>query len=360
MLPVERSRDSTTNRLRCTAKGIGIEVGVPLRRCRLRMPQYLAYNRQAKPITCTKARIRVSKVVESNAIESGMSRHCLPWTLQISTRLLGIVTRHDIGAKPIEAGQRRECRGVQNHGFPAGLGVREKQQPALQIYLFPFEVQDFPESTAGEQQQSDRCRGEGTDLGEAVFGLRQVFGRGLSLVHVPRNALSFRLTDDPPKPFQFLVAQKALAAVLLELLDPAGGVHALSDNAAAPREGVHAADHGQDAIGLERRRLELPVQPRDLRASDLVGLADAEFRLDDLVKQESVERDGSRLAFLLDVLGHESVGQSGDRECATFAGLLSRRILTMRHRSQDGLCAPSGGLWRGQRRTGAPRPEPAR
>jgi hypothetical protein len=142
------------------------------------------------------------------------------------------------------------------------------------------------------------------------------------------------------------VAQKALAAVLLELLDPAGRIHALGDNAAALREGVHAADDREDTIGLERRRLELPVQPRDLRASDLVGLAGAEFRLDDLVKQVPIENDSSRLAFLLDVFGHESVGQSGDRECAAFAGLLSRRVLTMRHCSQDGLGSSSRGLGR--------------
>jgi hypothetical protein len=37
-------------------------------------------------------------------------------------------------------------------------------------------MQDFPESTAGEQQQSDRCRSKGADLREAVLGLGQVLG----------------------------------------------------------------------------------------------------------------------------------------------------------------------------------------
>jgi hypothetical protein len=138
--------------------------------------------------------------------------------------------------------------------------------------------------------------------------------------------------------------QKALAAVFLELLDPAGRVHAFGNKAAPLCERIHAADNGQDAVGLERRRLELPVQPRDLRSCYLIRLRGAELRRDNLVKQMPIEGDGSGLALLLDMLGHEPVGQSGDRERAAFGGLLSRRVLTMRHRSQDGLCPPSGGL----------------
>jgi hypothetical protein len=30
-------------------------------------------------------------------------------------------------------------------------------------------VQDFPKPATGEQQQPDRCRSEGADLGETVF-----------------------------------------------------------------------------------------------------------------------------------------------------------------------------------------------
>ena len=52
-------------------------------------------------------------------------------------------------------------------------------------------------------------------------------------------------------PSRFPAGQEALATVLLELLDPAGRIHALDDNAATPREGVHAADGGQHAVGLE-------------------------------------------------------------------------------------------------------------
>jgi hypothetical protein len=155
-----------------------------------------------------------------------------------------------------------------------------------------------------------------------------------------------RLADRSPQPRELLAGQEPLAAVLPELLDPTSRIHSLGDNAAASGEGIHAADDGQDAIGLERGRLELPVQPRDLRSRDLVGLSSPEFRLDDFVQEVPVEGDGSGLALLLDVLGHEPVGQASDRERAAFGGLLSRRVVTMGHRSEDGLCPPSGGLRR--------------
>src|SRR5262249_11133193 len=103
------------------------------------------------------------EVVKADAVESSPPRHCLPWTLQIGARLLGVVARHDIGAEPIEAGQHCKRWSVQDHGFPAGLGVGEKQQAALQVDLLAFEMQDFPESTAGEKQKADRGCRKGAD-----------------------------------------------------------------------------------------------------------------------------------------------------------------------------------------------------
>jgi hypothetical protein len=77
--------------------------------------------------------------------------------------------------------------------------------------------------------------------------------------------------------------------------------------------------------------------------------------------------DPQPTGMIFEVLGHEPDGQSRDPQRAALNGLLFRRVMTMRHGSQDGLCAPSGSLWRnlgdvrdGIRRTGAPRPEPAR
>jgi hypothetical protein len=83
----------------------------------------------------------------------------------------------------------------------------------------------------------------------------------------------------------------------------------MRDNAAAVREGVHAADDGKDAVGLERGLLELSMQLRDLRSRDLVRLAGPKLGLDDFVQQVAVEDDGAGLALLLDMFRHEPVGQ---------------------------------------------------
>jgi hypothetical protein len=236
-----------------------------------------------------------------------------------------------------------------------GLGVGEEKQPTLQVNLIPFEMEEFPKATVTHAEceaigagalwpaapssdaivgvrsdtfrmsfpygfstsdipidclrccrihsgasylakersdaQGDHCAYcdvHGAELrpavypGETVLGFREVFGLGLCLVC--------------PQPHQFLTGQEPFAAVLLELHDPPGGVHALGHDTAAPSEGVHAADNGQDAVGLERGRLELPMQPRDLHPCDLVGLAGPEFRLDGPLEQVPVEGDGPRLA----------------------------------------------------------------
>jgi hypothetical protein len=88
----------------------------------------------------------VAQIMKADAGQPSTSRHRLPRTFQISARLLGIVALHDIRAEPIEAAQDRKRRSC----LPAGFGVSEKQQPAFQVHLFPFEMQDFPEPTAGE------------------------------------------------------------------------------------------------------------------------------------------------------------------------------------------------------------------
>src|SRR5262249_9377758 len=257
------------------------------------MAQQLADNWQAKSTTSAEACIGVAKIMKAAAVEPGTPRYSLPRTFQIGARLLGVVARHDVRAEPIEPGEDRKGRSIKDHGLLASLGVGEEQQPAFQVHLFPFEVQDFPEPTAGEQQQPNRCGGEGTDLGEAVLSLGQVLGLRLSLVHVPGNALGLRFTDGRAQSLQLSTSQETLAAVLLELLDPARRVHTLGHNAGSAGKSVHAADDRQNPVGLEWRPLERPVQPRDLRPGELVSLGRSEFGLYDLVQQMPIENSRS-------------------------------------------------------------------
>src|SRR5262245_54321910 len=114
------------------------------------MPEQLTDNRKPKPTARTEAGIGVTEIVKADTFEPRTPSHRLPRTFQIGARLLGIVAWYDIRAEPIEAGQNSKGRSIEDHRLPARLGVSDKKHPAFQIHLFPFEMQDFPEPTAGE------------------------------------------------------------------------------------------------------------------------------------------------------------------------------------------------------------------
>ena len=50
------------------------------------------------------------EVVKADAVESSPPPHCLPWTLQIGARLLGVVARHDNGRMPFIVLDKRDAR----------------------------------------------------------------------------------------------------------------------------------------------------------------------------------------------------------------------------------------------------------
>ena len=108
------------------------------------MSQQLADYRQPKAAARTEGRIGVAKIVKANAVEASTTRDSFPRTFQIGTRLLGVISRHDVRAEPIKASQHGKCRRVQNHSLSAALAVREEKQPALKIDVFPPQMQDFP------------------------------------------------------------------------------------------------------------------------------------------------------------------------------------------------------------------------
>jgi hypothetical protein len=87
----------------------------------------------------------------------------------------------------------------------------------------------------------------------------KVLGLRLSLVHVRRNAFGFGFTDSRPESLQLSTSQEALAAVLLELVDPAGRVHALRNNASPAGKGVHTADDRQHAVGTHSAHTRIVI-----------------------------------------------------------------------------------------------------
>ena len=70
----------------------------------------------------------------------------------------------------------------------------------------------------------------------------------------------------------------------------------------------------------------------------------ADRRLHHPVENVPVETRRSGFALWFDVFSHELIRELGYRGYPALGGLLARRIVTMRHRSQDALGARSGAL----------------
>ena len=163
-------------------------------------------------------------------------------------------------SRPVEHG---EGRGIEHHGFLARLAFRQEQQAALEVDMLPFQVQDFAQPAAGEQQQPDRRRRMRTDDGTAL-ALGDVFRGWLGLVHVPGDPVCFRLADRRAEPHKLVRRQEPLASVFGVFFDPRAGFTPLRDQPALAGEAVHAADHRHDPVGLIGRPLPFQVQLGDV------------------------------------------------------------------------------------------------
>src|SRR5262245_43955817 len=102
------------------------------------MTQQLADDWQAKTTAGPEAGISMAEIVKADSFKPCTPCNRLPWTFQISARLLGIVARHYIRAELIDAGEHCHCRSVQDHGLPAGLGVGEEKQAPFQVHVLPL------------------------------------------------------------------------------------------------------------------------------------------------------------------------------------------------------------------------------
>ena len=115
---------------------------------RLRVAQQLADDGEAEPAACTEARIGMPEIVQTNPIKPGAFCNCRPWALQAG---MASRNRHRAPHTPelTETCEDCQCRSVQNDGL-AGLQLGQKQQPALDIDVFPFEMEDFPKAATSE------------------------------------------------------------------------------------------------------------------------------------------------------------------------------------------------------------------
>lgn len=102
--------------------------------------------------------------MKADAVKAGTTRDGFPRTFQIGARLLGVISRHNVRAEPLEPAQYRHCGGIQDYGLAAALAVGKKQQATLKIDVFPPEMQDFPQPASVEQQEAKGRPRERADL----------------------------------------------------------------------------------------------------------------------------------------------------------------------------------------------------
>src|SRR5688572_14053585 len=99
--------------------------------------------------------------MDAHAVQLSRSAELRPWPLQVVTGLFGFsptaIAGNNVAAY---SGYGREhCeRGCSKHdGFLARLRVRQKEETAFHVDMTPFEMEDFPQATAGEHQEPE-CR----------------------------------------------------------------------------------------------------------------------------------------------------------------------------------------------------------
>ena len=192
---------------------------VTLGRHRLRVTQQLADDWQTQSGTGTYRRMGMPKVVDANACQACPVRHCLPRLLEIGARLVRKCSGNDVITRAREGIQDRQRRRVQHHRFLPRFGGRQQQQTTLEIDLVPFEVQNFSQSRARENQQSDCGGGVRADDGAAVGLLRGVLGLRLRFIHRVRQPDSFGFPDRFSDPRQFRCCQIPLASFFPEMFD---------------------------------------------------------------------------------------------------------------------------------------------
>jgi hypothetical protein len=149
-------------------------------------------------------------------------------------------------------------------------------------------MQDFPQPCAGEHEQAQRRRGVRIDLGKTVLWFNEMPGIRPALVDLPGNARGLRLADRRPDSLQLLGGKKTLSSLLWIPGDLANGIGTLGQDADASGKAHHAREHGHRAVGMGRRRLELPVKLGDRGAGELVGFRRANLRLHDRSNDDGV------------------------------------------------------------------------
>src|SRR5262245_26338140 len=116
------------------------------------MPQQFPDDRQPKTAASTKAGEGVPQIVQADADQSCTLGHGVPWPLKVSARQFRIIARDHERPNLLESSYHREGRSVEDDSLATALAVGQEQQASFQIDVLPAQVQDFPQTAAGEEQ----------------------------------------------------------------------------------------------------------------------------------------------------------------------------------------------------------------
>jgi hypothetical protein len=118
------------------------------------------------------------EVVDTDPAEIGGSSYGLPWTFEIGPGSVVfctcILAGNYVRANSWEISKNVKGRGIQNDGFLAGFAVRQEEHASFEVHMLPFQMQDFAQPRAREDQQPDGGRSMWSNQGSPVFLLRGV------------------------------------------------------------------------------------------------------------------------------------------------------------------------------------------
>ena len=74
-----------------------------------------------------------------------------PRPVEISSRLIFLLGKDNILSLAVDAVQNCKGRGIEHNRFSSCLGIRQKQQPTLEIDVLPLEMKDLAKASMTDQ-----------------------------------------------------------------------------------------------------------------------------------------------------------------------------------------------------------------
>ena len=148
--------DASANAVAGAAKRIISHMRISCGDLRARVPEQLADQLQPDAASRPDAGVRMSEVMNADALEPGLLRYQLPRPLEIGAGFFGVIAGHDIGTYPLKIVENADGGCIQDHEFGTdatdSLVVRQFECSLVKIDINPPCMKDFPKAAAGQDQ----------------------------------------------------------------------------------------------------------------------------------------------------------------------------------------------------------------